>query len=212
MVPKGSRDSERSLPDILPAAVLPGEMTVPVKPAGIQLASRPVSPSPLTRQDAAAVPTNRLSFLVLAQAAALPTLQPGLMVGAEYGRIGGYLSFRNSFPGIKEDYICSADGITDFGHIWATGNSKWSGYSLSGGILLGIKDWLSVYAGAGYGESSLFWEDVSGQWAKVSDMSLSGLSMETGIIFKVNYFSILVGSSSISAKSITPVFGVGFSF
>lgn len=160
-------------------------------------------------------PSSRLSLLALAQFTALPQVQPGLLFGVKYGRSGGYVSFRNSLHRVSEDYSCSSDGRTDFGYIWASGSSKLSGYSISGGILFGMNDWLSAYAGAGYGISSLYWEDVSGEWAMVTDKSFKGPLFEAGLLTSLGQagstwrISLLTGISTISFRTISPVLGIG---
>ena len=105
-----------------------------------------------------------------------------------------------------------SDGQTGFGHIWASGRSGYSRFSVSGGILSEISGGLCLYAGAGYGRVGCFWEDVSGQWAKVKDKSFKGLMVESGVILTVWKIAIMTGVSSVSFSSLSPAVGVGVYF
>ena len=150
--------------------------------------------------------------MVIAQAAALPSVEAGLFLGLMKRSLGGYLSFRSSYGGIKEDYTCSSYGRTDFGYIWASGKVRYSRFSVSGGILAGISGGLAFYAGAGYRRSDRLWEDTSGKWARVEDLSRCGVIAEAGAIWRFNRLTLMAGLSSISFCTISPVAGVGVRF
>lgn len=96
--------------------------------------------------------------------------------------------------------------------MWPTGNEKRSNLIVSGGILAGAADWLTVYAGAGYGYRKLAWEDVDGNWASVSDWSRSGFAAECGVIASWRRFAVSAGVSTISFRTVSFTCGVGLRF
>ena len=141
-----------------------------------------------------------------------PSLGGGLFLGLKKRQTGGYLSFGTGFQTVREDYACTRDGRTDFGHIWASGRSRYSSFSLSGGIIVGNSGGLAGYAGAGYGRVGCYWEDVSGQWAKVEDRSFQGILVESGLIWTAGKLVVTAGLSSVSFSTLSPVIGLGVCF
>ena len=154
----------------------------------------------------------RLSFMVLAQASASPSFEPGLMIGIKPGRFGGYVSARSSLGKVAKEYSCLSDGTTDFGYFWASGKEMFSRLDVSAGILAGLAEWLDLYAGAGYGDLGRYWQDTAGQWAKVLDKSFSGAMLEAGIIVSFRRLSFQTGVSTISFKACAPALGLGICF
>ncbi|MBR5177080.1 MAG: hypothetical protein IKW89_14310 [Bacteroidales bacterium] len=146
---------------------------------------------------------------ITVRAAFIPSYETGASFGIKKGRFGGYLSYMSSFACVKEDYSCSYEGLTDFGYIWATGQEKYSRFSVSSGVLVGITGNLSCYAGAGYGSVGCFWEDVSGQWARVREKSFKGLNIESGLVWAPGRVVLTAGLSSVSFSTISPVIGLG---
>lgn len=156
--------------------------------------------------------TTPVHYLAVAQIAAFPSVETGLFLGLKKGRTGGYLSFRTGFQAVQEDYVCSSDGQADFGHIWASGLSKYTRLTLSGGIIVGNSGGLACYAGAGYGSLGCFWEDVSGQWAKVKDKSFQGILVESGLFWTAGKIVLTAGLSSVSFSTLSPTIGLGICF
>ncbi len=156
---------------------------------------------------------------------AIPTLslgdtrQGGIFISMSRGRFGGYLSARTNFVSQLFAYECLSDGMT-FGPETFKGNGgqRIGEYSLSAGAVINAAPWLGVFAGAGFGSSTLCWSDFRGTWAKVRDYSGSGLQIEGGIILRYRRLSLLGGVSWLTARPSSgpfmPVFtlGAGFQF
>lgn len=152
------------------------------------------------------------TYLLMLQAGALPSVEAGLFIGVKRNALGGYLSARRGFGTSRHDYSASSDGRTDYGFLWASGKTGSSRYSVSGGVLIGFGEKLIIYAGAGYGKIDCLWEDTSGQWARIEDLSHRGGLVELGLIYSIGPFSIQAGASSISFSTISPVLGLGVNF
>ena len=138
----------------------------------------------------------------------------GVMAGLQGRRWGGYLRFRSDFTKTPETlYECLSDGsLPRGGKIWTSGDTRNSNLYITGGALVQIVDWLSVYAGAGYGRRTLAWQDIDGNWAEVSDWSVKGLEMEAGAIFRWNRMAFSAGVSTIRFRTCSATLGVGYCF
>ena len=189
-------------------ALIPDQWTLAVQQDVPRLHLQPHQALPAF-SDEGAIPVN---YLAVAQIAAFPSVETGLFLGLKKGRVGGYLSFRTGLQAVKEDYVCSSDGLADFGHIWASGLSKYTRLSISGGIIVGNSSGLACYAGAGFGSVGCFWEDVSGQWAKVKDKSFQGLLVEAGLLWTTGKIVLTAGLSSVSFSTLSPTLGLGICF
>lgn len=156
---------------------------------------------------------------------AIPTLsigdtrQGGVFLSLSRGRLGGYLSARANFVSQLYAYECLSDGTTPGPETFkGNGGQRIGEYSLSAGAVINAAPWLSVFAGAGFGSSTLCWSDFRGTWARVKDYSASGLQVEGGVVFHLRNLSLLGGVSWLTARPSSgpfmPVFtlGAGVSF
>ena len=151
-------------------------------------------------------------FSLLASVAA-PDMAYGVMGVYRRNLWGVWANVRTNFVSVIPSYSCTLDGYADFGaKIWPNGNSIKSNLSACAGALYTIKDWLAVYAGLGYGQRKLAWQDVNGEWALVSDWSVKGLAAETGFLFSLNMLVFTTGVSTINFQTATFTCGVGVSF
>ena len=143
-----------------------------------------------------------------------PEMSYGLMAGLQGRRWGGYLRFRSAFVKTPETlYECLSDGsLPNGGKMWTSGDMRSSNLYITGGALMQVADWLSVYAGTGYGRRTLAWQDVDGKWAEVSDYSCRGPAFETGMIFSYRRLAFSAGVSSISFKTAALTAGIGLKF
>lgn len=143
-----------------------------------------------------------------------PEMSYGLMAGLQGRRWGGYLRFRSAFVKTPETlYECLSDGsLPNGGKMWTSGDTRSSNLYITGGALMQVVDWLSVYAGTGYGRRTLAWQDVDGKWAEVSDYSCRGPAFETGMIFSYRRLAFSAGVSSISFKTAALTAGIGLKF
>jgi len=163
---------------------------------------------------AGAVKNPRLIFNAIPTLSLGDTRQGGIFISMSRGRFGGYLSARTNFVSQLFAYECLSDGMT-FGPETFKGNGgqRIGEYSLSAGTVINAAPWLGVFAGAGFGSSTLCWSDFRGTWAKVRDYSGSGLQIEGGIILHYRRLSLLGGVSWLTARPSSgpfmPVFTLG---
>ena len=156
---------------------------------------------------------------------AIPTLsigdtrQGGIFLSLSRGRLGGYLSARTNFVSQLYAYECLSDGATAGPEAFkGNGGQRIGEYSLSAGAVINALPWLSVFSGAGFGSSTLCWNDSLDAWARVKDYSASGLQVEGGVVFHLRNLSLLGGVSWLIARPTSgpfmPVFtlGAGVSF
>lgn len=159
----------------------------------------------------------------------MPVLRPGLMARLDIGRSGLYIK-GSLLPFSDHSYVCKSDGTTATGFIWTTGNERTGAISLSAGSSFAILSYsntsnmlsrnsrslpdLSVrlFAGAGYGSRSVLWEDVSGHWAQVSDLSFKGVYVDAGFLFDIGRLTLMTGVSTVSFRSSSFDLGLGFLF
>lgn len=142
---------------------------------------------------------------------AFPAPRPGLMGRLDFGRTGLYV--KGSFYPVPEaDYSCRSDGTTDTGFIWTSGRERMGMYTLSAGASYALSSMLRLFAGAGIGKKNVQWEDASGKWAKVSDLSPAGLSTEAGLLFDFRHFTLMAGVSTVSFRTISLELGAGYNF
>ena len=136
----------------------------------------------------------------------------GFTVSCFPGRFGGYASIRSNYVAGRSDYQCRSDGTTDYGFIWASGRTRGSRVSMSCGGMVRLADFMRLHVGAGFGEVSVLWEDSSGLWARITDLSVRGMLVETGLLFDFGRFSAGVGASSIRFKEWSSLVCFGISF
>lgn len=158
------------------------------------------------------LPPTRPEGLVLAQAGLAPRLDLGLMLGFGYGKWGGYLSARVRPVSGRSDYLCDSDGSTSYGQIWTSGKQWRPGWRLTAGSLYALSRSWRLFAGLGYGESHLLWEDMDGLRARVTDKSRCGLVLEAGTLFTGRHWAVGAGVSLLKGKELCPVIAAGWRF
>ena len=136
----------------------------------------------------------------------------GVMAVYRFGGVGVYASFIKSLTSVSSGYDCKSDGTTSYGFFWASGKEKKTALSVSAGAVVPISGPFEVYFGGGYGTSSVYWEDTSASWAKVTDKSFKGVFCEAGIIVNVGRFSISGGLGTTVFKSVVPIAAIGICF
>ena len=151
-------------------------------------------------------------FVVLAEIAA-PDISYGIRAGMTGKFFGAYVSFRSNFTNGSSDYECTSDGKLQSGGMFWPGGAEIKSYmTASAGLIANAADWMNIYAGAGYGYRSLFWQDIDGKWAEVADWSRKGLVAELGCIFSVNHLAFSLGASSIAFRTCSFTCGIGICF
>jgi len=151
---------------------------------------------------------------VLALAGVYPMTSYGGMVQLTWRKVGGYVSLRSSFGGSQDEaYECKSDGTTGDGYIWASGETSLSRLSVTAGAVWNASNWVHPFVGVGYGQRGLWWEDTEGEWTKVGDKSLSGLSAEVGMVLSYKMICLAVGCTALPMDSYADVFvGIGVRF
>lgn len=133
----------------------------------------------------------------------------GLMAGY-MGKVGGYAKYISNFKSANFAYECTSDGNIPGGLIWASGNSSAPKMNVTVGALFSVAEPIVLYAGAGYMNKTVLWEDSSENNVKVTDASFSGACLDAGAIFKFGMVGINCGICvPVSFKSLD--FNVGLS-
>lgn len=145
--------------------------------------------------------------------ASIPISSFGVMAGIQSGRLGGYIHLESNFRSGKAEYSCMSNGVMDNGsYFWSNGKTEQSIMNATAGLLVGAARWLDFYAGAGYGQDLVLWEDLDGNKADVSDISYKGISVEAGAIISIKGISFVLGCSTTSFRRIYLDIGLGIKF
>ena len=217
------------LPKVLPLVTLtPATMLSPFdnalgpRPAGelveppalrlLRQAQQPQGPERIEAQG-----PGRKTWDIIALATFGDAINYGLHASYVPGRWGGYFSLRTNLKSQLYAYDILSDGTTGGeARFEAKGGQRLGEYSASAGVVRTVTPWMDLYAGAGYGSSTLCWNDIHGAWAKVRDYSAAGLLLDGGAVFHIGKFSLLGGVSYLTARPesgpFKPVFFFGAGF
>ena len=139
----------------------------------------------------------------------------GVMAGI-VAQHGAYVRFRSDFGSASADLECDDTGALTSGGTgtpyYVEGSSAKSRFSITGGYLYRFMKPLYGYAGLGYGQRTLAWETVGGEWAKNIDHSAAGLAFELGAIGQYKGYSLSLGMQTINFKYMELSLGIGFLF
>lgn len=146
--------------------------------------------------------------------AGIPEMYYGTMLSLSFrGKpLGAFAKASMSIPYKKGQYECHSDGTTDSGYIWTSGNECLSRWAVSAGAIVLPIDFLTVYAGGGYGHREVLWEDISRCVATVTDLSIAGFSADAGVIVTLGHFSLMAGVSTLAFSSVSAELGLGILF
>ena len=153
-----------------------------------------------------------LMLSLMLSASFFPEMSAGAMFQLRYGVAGGFVKGVSNFQHAQVSYACQSDGRIPEGYFWGTGNGLVSRFHLVAGPVWWPASSVGVYAGAGYGRRWQCWEDSTGAWAKVEDLSCQGVVFEGGILFKAGRVQFSAGVSTISFGSASLELGVGWCF
>lgn len=157
-------------------------------------------------------PSDDVSCFILASVGLAPDFSYGATLGTLVGRWGGYVKFRSNYNFKTKDYDCHSDGKTATGVIWTNGQSSVSRLTATIGATFGATPWLITYAGAGYGISDLFWQDYADKWARVTEASATGISLDLGAAAHFGKLAISAGVNCTGFKYFDFELGVGVFF
>ena len=139
----------------------------------------------------------------------------GVMAGI-VAKHGAYVRFQSDFGSTSADLECDDTGTLTSGGTgtpyYIEGSSAKSRLSITGGYLYRFAKPLYGYIGGGYGQRSLAWETVEGEWVKNIDHSASGIAAEIGLIGKFKGCALSLGVHTINFKYMELSAGVGFFF
>lgn len=142
-------------------------------------------------------------------------ISPALSYGATVGVVrkwGGYIGFHSNFSKTIPGYSCTSDGFAGGARIMTNGGKRYDRLAITAGVCYEVSKWLIISAGAGYGSSSCFWQDIDGTWMSVSDISVKGAEFEAGGLLHFGLFGVSLGACTTSFKNIGFKAGLGFSF
>ena len=160
-----------------------------------------------------------MNFYVMAEFS-LPVTY-GLMAGLKKDRLsygkeigwGGYMRLRSNFIFRKSAYSCLSNGTIGNGYAFlGNGNMQKSDLMVTAGVLAGLAPWLDIYAGAGYGQKIILWQDIEDSWASVSDFTHKGLALEAGLITSWRRLCLGIGISTVNFRTASLDLSVGMRF
>jgi hypothetical protein len=143
----------------------------------------------------------------------LPEGSLGLMASLLKGSWGGYLKASSTLSNPAVNGLCNSDGTAPSGgYVWTSGAARLSRLSVSAGALWQAFPYAQIYAGAGYGIRRQLWEEASGEWLEVKDLSAHSLAVEAGVQVTLGHFLLLAGASTIGFRNISADLGLGWRF
>ena len=156
----------------------------------------------------------RIAVGAAGMVAAAPEFLYGGMVSVVFRKNdwGAYAKYLSDYQSNSSSYNCTSDGKFSGGKMWLSGNTRTSSYMFSAGARKVIWKGLGAFAGVGYGSHSVYWEDVSGNWAKVTDSSVNGAIIEAGVSYTLKPVEFFVGVSTISFGYNSLECGIGLRF
>lgn len=157
-------------------------------------------------------PKEGLKLTLLADAGIFPIPSYGAMAVMTLRGIGAYANYRSDFRKNEYFYTCTSEGDTEYGRIWATGESRVSRTVATAGLAMWTSRRFGFYAGAGLSSSTRCWEDISGEWAKVEDKSYRGVAADGGILLTFKPMALSVGVVSDFRGYVDVQIGVGVRF
>ena len=157
-------------------------------------------------------PHTHLSWTLSASVMAIPDFAAGAMLSCSGRKVGGYAAFRSNFSSRPTSYEALSDGSSGDSRIWASGKSASDCLFITAGPVVPLTKTVSIFGGAGYGHSKLFWEDTDGLWMKISDASPSGLCTELGAMFSFSRLCISACWIGIPFSYGSAALSVGYRF
>lgn len=138
----------------------------------------------------------------------------GAMLYLTGKHIGGYVMGTSSFSSVTEGYACTSDGeIIGGGSFWGNGDSKSSVLAIAVGPMFSFNHGFRAFAGIGYGNRATYWEDISGQFAKVEDISGNGLLFQIGGMKTLGHLVFTTSAQYLPAiGTVTTSVGIGIEF
>ena len=162
--------------------------------------------------------------VILLQAGLSPEFITGIMAGYNIRKAGFYASYKSNFTTVSSD----RDILSSISPAELSGSNKVSLSMITGGVLYSLatdyppeypkngRTNTMLYAGAGYGQRTVYWQDKSDNWAKVTDRTSNGIAVEAGVIYSflntsasARNFSLSAGIHTINFKTVGFTLGLG---
>lgn len=154
-----------------------------------------------------------------------PELSYGLMFGQTYSGIGWYVNAHTnlSFASATDGLVSGKGGAIDGEVPFYSGKKQRSSFVANAGLVVDFIDiaggspknrfnTCGIYVGAGYGWRRVLWETVDGKWIEYGPVSVSGVSVNGGLIFSVYGLTIKAGANVIGFKHLELEAGLGWMF
>lgn len=201
-----------------------GTVTVVDTAVAVSVTLKPIPKEPKTKQPTTQTiqpkieqPTSQKAvgsaFFVMANAAysVAPQTSFGLSVGSAK-KLGWYASVNSNFKSKNADYECDFSGTIDgsgFEYSYS-GEKTTSRFGATAGMVFRINDPIYAYAGGGYGFRNVFWELESGNWAKCTNDSYSGLSIDAGLMLHFRGLGLSLGVQTVGFNYMEAKIGLGY--
>lgn len=145
------------------------------------------------------------------------SVYPDMSYGISFGRVkktGFYLKAVSNFNmPVSFSYECNNDGLMDNGvSVLTNGNARFSRFTVCGGIVMRLSNRFYTNVGVGYGTCQWYWQDIDDYWVRVSNQSVSGLSVDAGCMFRLKRLLLSAGVNNTAFKYTDAHVGIGFIF
>lgn len=171
-----------------------------------------VASNPVTESLSSKSAVSNVRVAVLASGGCFPTPSFGALAAVSWRRVGLYAGYRGNFKSGEYDYVCSSDGVSEYGRVWASGAVRRSRGVVAGGLCVFPTRRLGFYAGAGRSSYTLCWEDSTGKWAEVEDRSYDGFAVDAGLFLTFDRLVFSAGTVSDFSGHADLQIGVGVRF
>lgn len=153
-----------------------------------------------------------LNFFIEGNVGVYPSTSFGIMTGLCGKTVGFYVMGRTGFNNTSE--TCTSDGhYADGTDMWTSGNVRYLDIIVTGGLVVRMaKSHIFPYLGAGYGLSSIQWQDYGGGWFQVADRKINGVALNGGVMFQFYHITLSLGVSNTAFKHTVAEVGVGLMF
>ncbi len=144
--------------------------------------------------------------------AGFPFFAPGLMLTADTPHWGLYAKGYVGVRWVSPAYSGLSDGTSEQGTLWTTGKERRSRFGISaGGSWFPLK-YLGIYAGAGYGQEKIYWEDTNHEWVAITDLTRRGIQADAGLLFRWRWLTAFAGVTTVTFRTIRVETGLGVRF
>lgn len=157
----------------------------------------------------------RETFVTLNAAYSLaPQVSFGFSVG-QVKRFGWFVSVmtNGNFSGFEADGDCDAHGFLPDGHLMQyTGEvSKMRLSVMAGGMMRISGPWMAR-VGLGYGNHTIRWETIDGQWLRNTAYSMQGLDLSAGVQMHHKGFAMSLEAVTTQFQDVELKIGLGYAF